>query len=429
MEQALPRLHTGTRVGEEFKSAWEYLKGEAEAAAALLGEEVEGPLATDINSAGDGSISGETRSQIVEQRERQMGRVLLEGLSTFTNQSARPVWSWPERDKLSSQWLLALPGHNSSLTSEEFSEAIAALLCLPSPTCATKVGERVGRSIVDKYGDSVMAAALQGDGWRKRHDCVKMRIFGLLRWAGVEVDCEVFNLFSGLIPQQGLSRLERGRKRQGLVPDFRLRVPVADGRRDGGQLVLAELKIISSCPTRYQRNPRAATKAVDRRAATLPGEYVKHARSIDQEYGGVPDGTVGPVEAKLLSFPLLRRWVFGAWGEASEDVHLLVHDLATARLQHVQVMEGRRRWDRRSEEGELAILTGQVRRWLSLEGVRSQARCLLDRVAGLGLGAAAAAKRRGWALFEEARMSRERNAHQLCLSQGHYSLRRGRFLL
>ena len=75
------------------------------------------------------------------------------------------------------------------------------------------------------------------------------------------------------------------------------------------------------------------------------------------------------------------------------------------------------------------ILSGQVRRWLSLEGVRGQARCLLGRVGALGPGAVAAAKRRGWALQEEARMSRERNAHQLCLAQGHYSLRRGQFQL
>ena len=103
---------------------------------------------------------------------------------------------------------------------------------------------------------------------------------------------------------------------------------MAEGRQGGGELVLAELKVISSCPTRYQRNPRATVKAVDRRAATLPGEYARHARNIDREYGGVAQGTVGPVESKLLSFPPLRRWVFGAWGEASEDVHMLVHDLA-----------------------------------------------------------------------------------------------------
>ena len=72
-------------------------------------------------------------------------------------------------------------------------------------------------------------------------------------------------------------------------------------------------------------------KAVDRRASTLPREYNEKAKSIDSLYGGVPDGVVGPVQAKLHSFPPLRKWVFGAWGEASEDVHSLVHDLATSR--------------------------------------------------------------------------------------------------
>ena len=67
--------------------------------------------------------------------------------------------------------------------------------------------------------------------------------------------------------------------------------------------MLAELKVISCCPTRYQRDPRATIKAVDRRAVTLPNEYRQHARKIDREYGGVPDGVVGPVEAKLISFP------------------------------------------------------------------------------------------------------------------------------
>ena len=175
--------------------------------------------------------------------------------------------------------------------------------------------------------------------------------------------------------------------------------------------------------------PLKALKAVDRRAATLPGEYVKHARQIDRDYGGIPERVVGPVEAKLVSFPPLRTWVFGAWGEVSEDVHVLVHDLATARLKHLQTLQGRETWGRRSQEGELAILTGQIRRWLSVEGVRNQARCLIDRVGSLGAGAAAAAKRRNWALLEEARMSKERNAHQLCLAQGHRVHRRGQFLL
>ena len=69
------------------------------------------------------------------------------------------------------------------------------------------------------------------------------------------------------------------------------------------ELVLAELKVISSCPTRYPRNPRATVKAVDRRASTLPREYTEKAKTIDTLYGGVPQGAVGPVQAKLHSFP------------------------------------------------------------------------------------------------------------------------------
>ena len=126
----------------------------------------------------------------------------------------------------------------------------------------------------------------------------------------------------------------------------------------------------------------------------------------------MPRGAVGPVEARLLSFPPLRRWVFGAWGEASEDIHSLVHDLASARQKHQHLLDGRRgAWSRVSEKGELAMLTGQIRRSLSLEAVRSQARCLLGRLSGLGAGAASAARRRAWAETDERRMDRERRAY------------------
>ena len=171
-----------------------------------------------------------------------MGRLMDEGLLHIPNKEARAVWSWPEADKLSSQWLLVLPGYANTLTSAEFAECAAALLRIPSPACASLLGVQVGRRAVDLYCDAVMAEAVSGDGWRKRHDQVKMRLLGLLRWAGIEVDCEVFNLFSGLIPQRGLARIEKGRKRRGLVPDFRVRLPAAGGRPDDDKIVLAELK-------------------------------------------------------------------------------------------------------------------------------------------------------------------------------------------
>ena len=64
-----------------------------------------------------------------------------------------------------------------------------------------------------------------------------------------------------------------------------------------------------------------------------------------------------------------------------------------------------------------------------MEGVRGQARCLLDRLRGLGVGAAAALRRRQWAAQEEQRLRGERQAYLLSLGQGRHALRRGQFLL
>ena len=251
-----------------------------------------------------------------------------------------------------------------------------------------------------------------------------------MRWAGLGVQCEVFNLFAGLIPQQGLARLERGRKRQGMVADFMVQLPgeaVGVVGAAGPVAVLAELKCISSCPTWYQRAP-GARKGVERRANELPGEYRRKAQQLDREFGGVPAGEEGPVARKLASFPPLQAWVFGAWNEASPDIHALVHHLATLRLQtEAELVDGgavaRRR--RMSQEGALAMITGQVRRRLSLTAARANARLILDRVQVMGEGTEAAGARRRLQALEERRMDREQRAHHLGLMLGRAILRRG----
>ena len=103
--------------------------------------------------------------------------------------------------------------------------------------------------------------------------------------------------------------------------------------------------------------------------------------------------------------------------------------ISPPRVKHQQQFDGRWRWDQRSQEAEVAIYTGQIRRLLSVQGVKGQARCLLDRVRGLGAGAAAAARRRQWAADQELKLRRERQAHLLSLGQGHHPLRRGQFFL
>ena len=89
--------------------------------------------------------------------------------------------------------------------------------------------------------------------------------------------CEVFNLFASCIPQDGLSRIKRGRKGQGLVPDFKL------SGEQGGEENLCELKCRSASVSGYLWKPQPAdgSKGVDRRADGLTRESL----SLSQRYG------------------------------------------------------------------------------------------------------------------------------------------------
>ena len=82
-----------------------------------------------------------------------------------------------------------------------------------------------------------------------------------------------------------------------------------------------------------------------------------------------------------------------------------------------------------TEEGALAILTGQVRRSLSLVAARATARCLLDRLEVLGTGDKAALGRRHWREQEIRTMEKEERAHALSMQYGRAVLRRGEFYL
>ena len=100
--------------------------------------------------------------------------------------------------------------------------------------------------MVNAFGDKVMAEKLHGDTRRIRYDNLKATLNRLCVSSKLPATCEVFGLFSHLIPQVG--RIKKGRKRQGMVPDFQLQVPCPTG---GKVSRLAELKVITCCPTRY----------------------------------------------------------------------------------------------------------------------------------------------------------------------------------
>ena len=253
---------------------------------------------------------------------------------------------------------------------------------------------------MDIFGDRIMSEVLPGDHWRIRHDKIKMAIHSLCIWARIPVTVEVWGLFSHLIPADALTRMERGRKRQALVPDFRMELPSATG---GTMTQLAELKVISCCRSWY--TPGSEVRATDKRAQGLPADYRRKAKKVDQELLGVEREVRGPVERRLEEYGDLIGLCFGAWGEASEDVHKLVQSLAECRLTYLGLQRGRP-----GSEQELGMCVGQVRRRLSMVAVKAQVDCLLSKLHQVGPGNKQLAKRREWAILEDQRMTRERGA-------------------
>ena len=132
---------------------------------------------------------------------------------------------------------------------------------------------------------------------------------------------EVYGLFAPLIPQQGRDQLDgqTARQRQGLVPDFLVYEPDAGP----GQACLMELKTLHFGTSTYPSSAERCA-AVTRRARAIHNEYVAKARMVDSRYCGTPAAEDGPVIRKLCSYGEVRGLVFGAWGEASIDVHRLL---------------------------------------------------------------------------------------------------------
>ena len=259
-------LDEDSRTAREYTTCWEILQREGEQSSVYLQKEFSGALATGPAIV-EQSRSGEScRQALTKQREELKEAVMREALERCADVTARPVRAYPQFDKLSTAWKLSLPGPTNGLTTRVFQEVMAMHLCLPSLACKPILGQPVGElgAVVGPFADELNCARLTGDSWRTRHDSLKVILVNMCNDARVPVDCEVFGLFRDLIPAQLAApggELQYARQRNGLCPDFKLRLPSADGPRD----TLGELKFISADVSRCPLGSRH--KAVDVRAA------------------------------------------------------------------------------------------------------------------------------------------------------------------
>ena len=404
-------LASGSRTGVELQLAWNILRDEAMQSSQYLDRDMSGPLQVSVEGAGDGRVDGSTRRLTTTWLEDTRASVLKKALEFYPDQSARPVWANPQLDKLSQGWILAMPGPEG-FSHAEFGETVARLLCLPSSCCQPKLGAPLGQHglLVDSFGDSLMSVTnIPGDSFRHRHDKVKTVLNRFCLTSNIRAECEVFGAFRDLIPVQALEQeedgLQRGRGRQGLLPDFRLELPTPLGQ---STFQLAELKFIGAAGRCYPRSGTCARRkrGVERRAALLPGEYRRPLEKLDRKYYQVQQDQVGPLVRRLHSYGPLIGLVVGAFQEGSKDLHSLLGTLADSQLRAKGLARGREGTDQ-----ERSIILAGLRRALSMAAAKAYSSCLLDRVARVGEEHRQAAKRRALVKREEERIQEERRAY------------------
>ena len=166
---------------------------------------------------------------------------------------------------------------------------------------------------------------------------------------------------------------------------------------------------------------------VELRADKLLAEYLKKARDCDQDYRGTARGTIGPVEAKLRSYPPLMKLVSGLNEEFSGDTHKLPQTVADFKAQYQCRSQG-------LDEFEWRVVSNlfYLQRQLSICAVRSVADSLFCHLqqagVGPGRGDRLAAQHRAVAMAQQERGRKERAAHWLQHIRGHRVLQRGQFL-
>ena len=157
----------------------------------------------------------------------------------------------------------------------------------------------MGGGRFDIFADQLRCENLSGGDWTTRHDRLKLELMSMFDWSGVTATCEVWGLFSHLVPPVALAREEVLKQKSVMRPDYRLELEnKATNQMDTR---LAELKYY--CGRGLYKvgvKQHQFKRAVEARAEEIVKDYRGKADRMDELLGEEPGR--GRVRARLDEF-------------------------------------------------------------------------------------------------------------------------------
>ena len=141
-----------------------------------------------------------------------------------------------------------------------------------------------------------MNATLPGNHMTRGHNIMKNTLNSLFKYCGILSEVEPYGVFSDLVPQQPLNRLNAFRAAQTIIPDIRAELPDETG---GTRREYLEVKTVSGLTKWYL--PVRGERAVERRVLAINREYKTAAATADQRYYGTE---TGPISQRLSQIVL-----------------------------------------------------------------------------------------------------------------------------
>ena len=308
--------------------------------------------------------------------------------------------AWMAEDRLSSQWVSSWPGLpgqlQPALGDAEMPEVLTTYLGMESPAVRGLGGRSIpcgrGARICDPHGRQLGLATLPGAVFTIVHDGCSGELFRIMREAGLYTEIEPRHILNTLLPAHYLLRPGQP---PSIVPDARVDAPLPPAPTTRREAVAArcrngveaahERPLLLDAKTLFAgggiyRTPSARddqSGAVEERARQVPREYLAHAARLDTRFHGAGSTLI---RDRIASFGPTRGVIFGNYGEASRDVHTLLHISAT-RL-------ARRHWrsmGARTESEARSFYVARLRRRMGVAAVREFARHRLRRVPYVGV--------------------------------------------